>query len=65
MFVVECSSFRLALTERFRSVAAWLNLAPDHLDWHRSLAAYEAAKARIWAHQRPDDVAIGDADDPW
>ena len=42
----------------------WLNLAPDHLDWHGSLDTYAAAKARIWEHQRPDDVAIGYADDP-
>ncbi len=64
-FVVECASFRLAWTDRFRAEAAtWLNLAPDHLDWHRSMASYEAAKARIWAEQRPDDVAIANALDP-
>jgi UDP-N-acetylmuramoylalanine--D-glutamate ligase len=64
-FVVECSSFRLAFTERFRADAAvWLNLAPDHQDWHRSMASYELAKARIWDQQRADDVAIGNADDP-
>ena len=35
-FVVECTSFRLAWTEQFRGeAAAWLNLAPDHLNWHR------------------------------
>ena len=46
-FVVECSSFRLAWVESFRAEAsAWLNLAPDHLNWHRSLDAYVAAKAR-------------------
>lgn len=65
VFVVECTSFRLAWTARFRAEgAAWLNLAPDHLNWHRSMATYEAAKAQIWAHQRPDDAAIGYADDP-
>ena len=64
-FVVECSSFRLAWTERFRTDAAvWLNLAPDHQDWHRSMAAYEDAKALLWDHQRPGDAAIGNADDP-
>jgi UDP-N-acetylmuramoylalanine--D-glutamate ligase len=64
-FVVECSSFRLAFTERFRAEAAvWLNLAPDHQDWHRSMAGYEEAKARLWDHQRPGDAAIGNADDP-
>ena len=65
VFLVECSSFRLAFTEAFRAEAAvWLNLAPDHLDWHRSPASYEAAKARIWAQQRADDAAIGNGDDP-
>jgi UDP-N-acetylmuramoylalanine--D-glutamate ligase len=65
VFVVECSSFRLAFTETFRAEAAvWLNLAPDHQDWHRSMAAYEEAKGLIWAHQRAGDVAIADATDP-
>ena len=37
-FVVECSSFRLAWTPTFRAnAAAWLNLQPDHLNWHRSM----------------------------
>ncbi len=64
-FVVECSSFRLNWLQSFRAQAAvWLNFAPDHQNWHTSMAAYEAAKARIWQHQRPTDVAIGFADDP-
>ena len=64
-FVVECTSFRLAWTQQFRAeAAAWLNLAPDHLNWHASMETYEAAKARIWELQRGDDVAIGFADDP-
>jgi len=63
-FVVECTSFRLALTEHFRGeAAAWLNLAPDHLNWHRSMATYAEAKDKIFAHQRPDDVAIAFRDD--
>jgi UDP-N-acetylmuramoylalanine--D-glutamate ligase len=63
-FVVECTSFRLAWTPRFRPDAAvWLNLAEDHLDWHASMATYADAKARIWLHQQPDDVAIGFIDD--
>jgi UDP-N-acetylmuramoylalanine--D-glutamate ligase len=58
-FVVECTSFRLAWTRDFRAEAAvWLNLAPDHLNWHASMGAYEMAKARIWAAQRVDDAAI-------
>jgi len=65
VFAVECSSFRLNWLESFRAeAAAWLNLAPDHQNWHTSMAAYEAAKARIWEHRRPTDIAIGFADDP-
>lgn len=63
-FVVECASFRLAWTPSFRADAAvWLNLAPDHLNWHRSMESYEDAKFQIWANQRSEDTAIGFATD--
>ena len=63
--VVEASSFRLEFTETFAPpVALWLNFAPDHLDWHPSLEHYRAAKAKVWAGQGPDDVALVAADDP-
>jgi UDP-N-acetylmuramoylalanine--D-glutamate ligase len=65
VFVVEASSFRLEHSQRFApAVATWLNFAPDHLDSHRDLAAYEAAKARIWRDQSAGQVAVGNADDP-
>ncbi len=64
-FVVECSSFRLAGTHRFRGDAAvWLNFAPDHLNWHESLESYEATKARVFDLQTDTDVAVGHAADP-
>ncbi len=64
-FVVECTSFRLAWTAAFRGdTAAWLNLAPDHLNWHAGMDSYEAAKARIFDQQRAGDVAIGFVHDP-
>jgi UDP-N-acetylmuramoylalanine--D-glutamate ligase len=63
--VAELSSFQLRFSERLHLTAgAWLNFAPDHLDWHRSLADYAAAKARIWANQSPDDWALYPAGDP-
>ena len=65
VFVVECTSFRLAYIDQFAPRAAlWLNLAEDHLDWHRSMDSYGAAKARIWEHQGAHDSAIAFADDP-
>ena len=58
--VVECTSFRLAWTPSFRAdAAAWLNFAPDHLNWHQSLSTYEQAKAQIYANQGPHDTSIG------
>lgn len=65
VLVAEVSSFQLALTERFRPrVAVLLNITPDHVDWHGSLEAYEADKARVFANLGPDDVAVIDVDDP-
>jgi UDP-N-acetylmuramoylalanine--D-glutamate ligase len=62
--VAEVSSFQLEFTRRFHpTVSCWLNLAPDHLDWHPSHAHYRAAKARIWANQQAGDVAVINADD--
>jgi UDP-N-acetylmuramoylalanine--D-glutamate ligase len=64
-FVVECSSFRLNWIQHYRSEASvWLNLAPDHQNWHVSMDAYEQAKARMWSNNRPDDIAVGFAADP-
>lgn len=64
-FAVECSSFRLSWIRSFRAEAAiWLNLAPDHQNWHVSMASYEQAKANVWLHQRPTDVAVGWTQDP-
>jgi len=65
VFVVEASSFRLDHSEHFAPcVGTWLNFAPDHLNLHRSLQAYEQSKARLWRDQSPDAVAIGSKDDP-
>ena len=64
VFAVECSSFRLANCENFRTRASvWLNLAPDHLDWHTNMESYTAAKAQMWAHTRAGDVAVAPVDD--
>ncbi|MGZ5336964.1 MAG: UDP-N-acetylmuramoyl-L-alanine--D-glutamate ligase [Solirubrobacterales bacterium] len=63
--VCEASSFQLENCEAFApELAVFLNLAPDHLDRHRSLDAYLEAKLRVFANQGPEDVAIVNADDP-
>lgn len=64
IFVVEASSFRLGHAASFRaSPAAWLNFAPDHLDVHADLKAYEDCKARIFENvDKPDDAVVNAAD---
>jgi len=65
VFVVELSSFQLLGVHRFRPrAAAFLNLAPDHLDRHGGLGAYAAAKRRIFENQEAADTAVVNADDP-
>ncbi len=44
-------------------IAAILNITPNHLDRHPSMAHYTAAKANILAAQTPDDIAILNRDD--
>lgn len=54
--VVELSSFQLHyLGEIAPKSAAFLNLAPDHYDWHGSAASYFAAKAKVFENT---EVAI-------
>ncbi len=63
--VLEVSSFQLENSGKFRpDVALLLNVTPDHLDWHGSLAAYTDAKARVFIHQGSRDTAIYCGDDP-
>jgi UDP-N-acetylmuramoylalanine--D-glutamate ligase len=52
-WVLELSSFQLAdAGSGFEpTAAAVLNLTQDHLDWHGDMAAYAAAKARIFGRQ--------------
>jgi UDP-N-acetylmuramoylalanine--D-glutamate ligase len=62
--VVELSSFQLELTDKFRpDIGVFLNLTPDHLDRHKTLEAYAAAKARIFLKQTELDAAVLNADD--
>jgi len=49
VWVLELSSFQLDGLAGFEPTAATvLNLSQDHLDWHGSMDAYAAAKARIF-----------------
>ena len=49
VIALELSSYQLHwVTSMKARSAAVLNVAPDHLDWHGSLAAYTADKGRIY-----------------
>ena len=65
-WVLELSSFQLDATTRFEpTVATVLNITQDHLDWHGDMAAYAAAKARIFGEHatmvlnRDDPLVMG------
>jgi len=63
--VLELSSFQLETIRRFRAhIAVALNVTPDHLDRHHTFEKYAAAKGRLFETQRPNDLAVLNADDP-
>lgn len=56
---LEVSSFQLETIRYFRpAVAVLLNITPDHLDRHHTMAEYARAKARIFENQQPFDWAV-------
>lgn len=62
VWVLELSSFQLDGVQGFEpSAAVVLNLSQDHLDWHGSMEAYAAAKARIYGREA---VMVVNRDDP-
>lgn len=64
IYVLEMSSYMLERIADLRfNAAAMLNLSPDHLDRHGDMAGYLAAKARIFARQTREDVAVLGQDD--
>jgi UDP-N-acetylmuramoylalanine--D-glutamate ligase len=64
LYVLELSSFQLETTSSLQLLGAVvLNVTADHMDRYESLAAYAAAKARIFAHAatvvlNADDVLV-------
>jgi UDP-N-acetylmuramoylalanine--D-glutamate ligase len=62
VWVLELSSFQLDGARGFEpDAAAVLNITEDHLDWHGSMDAYAAAKARIFGERA---VMVINRDDP-
>ncbi|MFN2235536.1 MAG: UDP-N-acetylmuramoyl-L-alanine--D-glutamate ligase [Anaerolineales bacterium] len=64
LVVMELSSFQLEIMTCSPHVASILNITPNHLDRHGTMAAYIAAKARILEFQQESDIAVLGSDDP-
>jgi UDP-N-acetylmuramoylalanine--D-glutamate ligase len=62
--ILEISSFQLEQMTISPDVAAILNITPNHLDRHKSMEAYTAAKKRILDFQSAEDAAVLGHDDP-
>jgi UDP-N-acetylmuramoylalanine--D-glutamate ligase len=59
LVVLEASSFQLEQSESLHPrVAVLLNITPDHLDRHKTIASYNAAKGRLFRRQTREDTAI-------
>ena len=62
--ITEASSFQLETTRDFHPVvSAILNLTPDHLNRHKTMEAYGAAKAMVFRNQTADDYLVINYDD--
>jgi UDP-N-acetylmuramoylalanine--D-glutamate ligase len=64
LVVMELSSFQLEIMTQSTDVTAILNLTPNHLDRHKTIEVYTAAKARLLQYQAPGNVALLGWDDP-
>ncbi len=66
--VMELSSFQLEIMEGpgavSPQVAGVLNVTPNHLDRHKTMEAYCAAKRNLVVHQSAKDVAVLGYDEP-
>jgi len=62
--VLEISSFQLEQMTISPDIALILNITPNHLDRHKTMAAYITAKSRIIEYQNEDSITILGRDDP-
>ena len=66
LIVAEVAAFMLENSTSFAADAGVLtNVTADHLDRFGTMERYAEMKGRIWDWQRPAQVAIANASDPW
>ena len=56
--VLELSSFQLMTMKRSPHIAVVTNLAPNHLDYHKSMDEYIEAKENIFRYQSAEDLLV-------
>jgi UDP-N-acetylmuramoylalanine--D-glutamate ligase len=66
VYVLELSSYQIDLTHSLDcDVSVLLNITPDHLDRYDGVDDYAASKARLFAMQSPEHVAVIAAEDDY
>ena len=59
VFVIEASSYQLEYSKLFKSnISLILNISPDHLERHKTINRYVAAKFKLIKNQSKNDYAI-------
>ena len=63
--VLELSNFQLYNLTYSPHIAVCLMIVPEHMDWHPNIDEYAEAKANLFRHQKPEDIAIYFADNEY
>lgn len=59
VYVLELSSYQLLSVNTFRAnVGVLINISADHMERHRTMDGYIAAKERIFRNQKPEDLRV-------
>ena len=65
VIAAEISSYQMEATTHFHAaIVAELNVTPDHIVRHGSMAVYQAMKEKLFAAQTPEDFLVLNRDDP-
>ena len=64
--IIEVSSFQLKKVENFSPyISIFLNISPDHLNWHKDFNDYLSSKMKIFKKQKENQFALLNAEEDW